>query len=267
MNDKTIFFNRIAHLVIQQIGKFTPQLFIVESHDPADAPSAWSTGILLKRGLDHFLLTAGHSLYEEDLNKIGIMQGHDFYTIGGDIKIYEPNKEEYDPRLLDMAVIHLDEEAVVIFRNKYDFLDWTKVAFGHVSAEITPYIVFGYPEVYTKHLTSSKKIVPSALKFRTHGKPYQSYQQHDINPTKTLIVSANQKYVGQGISDRGEMPELGGISGCGLWLVSDLYASQPQFHLVSIITGEDENQELLYSSKIDFLQVVLRDFDLSKSPG
>ena len=61
-----------------------------------------------------------------------------------------------------------------------------------------------------------------------------------------------------------KLPELEGISGCGVWTVFNLFSEFPDYKLVSIITGRDNDNLYLYSSRIEILRIILtKEFGLS----
>jgi hypothetical protein len=54
------------------------------------------------------------------------------------------------------------------------------------------------------------------------------------------------------------LPDLNGISGCGIWNVSNVFEKKPQYKLVSILTGENFQKTVLYSAKVDYLKILFQ---------
>ncbi len=74
-----------------------------------------------------------------------------------------------------------------------------------------------------------------------------------------IILSADQKKVGLNTTNSIiELPELGGISGCGIWHVFNEFGKNPKYHLVAILTGENEEKTILYSTKVDHIKKILQ---------
>lgn len=266
MNDNTNLYNKIASYISLEIIKYTPQLYYVEDHSSDEAPYPHSSSVLLHFDEKFFLVTAGHCVHNIDLTKVGIMLGHDFCSIGGSLKCYEPNDEDtYEPTNLDLAIFRLKSETVDAFKEKYDFLNVEKLNFNHISSKESRYLIFGYPGELTENDDEAKVIIPSSLKLRTIGVPFLYYLQEGIDKNKTLVLFVDQNNIGTSDSTTvSELAALGGISGCGVWHVSDLNTSNPQYQLVSILTGENQEQTTLYSTKIDIIPYFLkRDFNLT----
>ena len=61
-----------------------------------------------------------------------------------------------------------------------------------------------------------------------------------------------------------ELPELDGVSGCGVWSIYDLFEERPKYELISIITGEDAQRTVLYSSRLDnFKKMLVNNFKVT----
>lgn len=266
MNSNTNLYNKIAGIISLEVMKCTPQLYSVEDHISNEPPFPHSSSVLLNFDENFFLLTAGHCVHNLDLNKVGIMLDHDFCTIGGTLKYFEPNDDDnYDPTNYDIAIFKLDAETIATFKEKYNFLEINKLDFNHISSEASRYMIFGYPGELTENDFRTKTIVPAPLKLRMSSVPFSFYLKENIDKSKTLVLSVDQKAVGTADNQFvSALSPLGGISGCGVWHISDLNTSNPKYHLVSILTGENETQTTLYSTKIDILPLILKkDFGLT----
>jgi hypothetical protein len=258
-NDSLERFNKICDNVSKIIVSYSPQLFSVKDHKSKLPPAADSSSILVTIENRFFLVTAAHCIHEFDLTCIGIMILDEFVGLGGTVQYFEPNgAETFDPNNMDMAVFELDAETTAAMKEKYQFLDWNQIKTGHPSLKISPYLIFGYPGSKTRKHFPTKQIIPEPFILRTIGKPFEFYQTENIDPQKTLALLVDQKRIASAVTKEVEkIEELGGISGCGVWHISNLLAEYPTFELISILTGENKEKAVLYSSKVDNLRTIL----------
>lgn len=256
----TEYYNSICDSISREIAKCTPQLFSVKNHISKLPPAADSTSVLITVQDRHFLVTAAHCVHEFDLDYLGIMIGNDFCTIGGQLKYFEPNDlDDCDPNKIDLAVFELLPDTAGAIREKYQFLNWDRVETNHSSSQASLYLIFGYPEVRTeKKYFPDKIITPTPLVLRTIGVPAEYYLHENINERKTIVLTLDQRKVGSKSKDKIEaLPFLGGVSGCGVWNVFNLFGMTPQYRLVSFLTGENASKTVLYSSRADNLKTIL----------
>ncbi len=252
-SENRIFYNEIALTVAEHVQKFTPQIFSVRNHESTLPPSPHSSSVLIKIAERHILISAAHTFHNENLQNIGFMIQQDFIAIGGQLRYFEPNdSDNYEPTKKDIAFFELDDVTIEAFKEKYDFLEWDKLGFNHFSEIDSKYLIFGYPSEMTRKNFPAKLITPSSLKLRTIGVPPPYYRADKINIFQTLILLAVQDNI-TGADTFKKLPVLGGISGCGVWDISNTSPSNPEYKLVSIMTGENESQTVLYSTKIDEL--------------
>ena len=98
------------------------------------------------------------------------------------------------------------------------------------------------------------------MSLRTIGADF-SYYKNDIDINKTIILLADQENIASSnIESATKISDLGGISGCGVWKVINLSIENPQYELVSFITGEDEFKTILYSSRLNIVLDLLKYF-------
>lgn len=252
------YYDEISLNMAKEIMDYTPQLFFEKIHKNKLPPYADSSSLLITVNNRHFLVTAAHCIY--DIESIGFMIENDFYTIGGNLKSFEPNMENnYDPNNLDLSIFELFEETIQAIKLKYKFLDWSKIGFGHKSSMTSHYLIVGYPEYKTQKNYPTKKIISSPLILRTTGVPIEVYIKNEVNKNSCIILTADQKNVAVNtINSIIELPELGGISGCGIWHVFNEFGKNPKYHLVAILTGENEQKTILYSTKIEHVKNILQ---------
>lgn len=249
---KSDFYDKIIDKICDDLLKYTPQLFTVKDFFCNDTPNANSSSVLITYADEYFLITAGHNVDNIDLSNIGIMINNDFCTIGGTVKCFEPNDiNNYVPQKSDIAIFKLSQETINAFKERYDFLPSNKIGIDHFSIS-SPYLIFGFPERKTKMDFTEKKIMPEPFIFRTIGVDENQYKQKEINSNKTLMLSVKQKKVMRSKTKLIEkLPKLHGISGCGVWHVFNF--ENPDYQLVSILTGENSEKSVLYSTRISIV--------------
>lgn len=258
---QTEYFNNVCSNFALEIAKCTPQLFIVKNHHSRLPPYAFGSAILTTIKQAHFLVTAAHCVDRINLEYLGIMIENDFYTIGGQLFYYEPNQDTFDPNNADMAVVMLNTKTANVIKEKYEFMDWEKIGLDHLSDQLSKYLIFGYPASKTRKYFPTKQIIPEPLVLRTVGTSDDYYLHDDINRSKTFLLYADQKCVGRTAeSEIEELPQLGGISGCGVWTIFDLFTQSPKYKLVGLITGEDKNMRVLYCSRINNAERIINSY-------
>lgn len=255
----TEFHNRVAEAIAKQIFNCSPQLFFVKHDKPKLPPYPFASSVLITLNDKYFLVSSAHTFHEEDLQSIGVMMGQDFCAIGGKLRYFEPNIEnDYDPYKLDIAIFRLDDITVDALKKRYSFLTWNKIGFDHYPSWKSRYIFFGYPEVKTKKNFPTKNIIPTAITVRTIGLPEEYYYENNFDIRKFLLLLINQEGADLNTEQIKPLPELDGISGCGIWNVLTLSIENPQYELLSIVTGHDHSKSILYSTKIDVLLDLLK---------
>lgn len=196
-NELSIHYNKATNLIADEIFFSTPQLFRVKDHASKLPEWPHSTSIIFTSNEKYFLLTAGHSVHGQDMKKIGIKLGNDFISLGGQFACVEHNEDNnYEPNKLDIAIFHLDIVTVQAIKEKYRFLDLSKLKFNHHSPSSAYYLLMGFPENLTTKNFPTKTINPKSLRLRTIGLPFEYYIANNINPTKKLTLFIDQEHIG-----------------------------------------------------------------------
>lgn len=244
--------NNVAENISKEIQKYTPQLYYDEKPNSNLPSRPLASSVLITVDDHYFLITAGHTFEDVDLMHIGILIEAEFCTIGGALTKYEPNNEHYEPNKLDISIFHLDLETIKMFKEKYKFLEWNQIVFNHYSSHNSRYMLFGYPAEITRKHFPTKKIIPAALPLITIGLPPENYCLGNIDIHKKLILLLAD-FISLKTKSIKKLPELEGISGGGVWLVSD-DNEKTQYQLVGIVTGQKDS--FMFSTKMDFLFVL-----------
>lgn len=255
----TAHYNEVVIELSKELSLFTPQLFSVKDHTKSVIPPrADASSLLIEAGDRHFLVTAAHVFHECEMDKIGFMINREFITIGGTTRYFEPNElDDCDPNKVDMAVTELHKETTQAFKEAYRFLPLEKVGFHHQTGTGEPYLVYGYPKSRTKKDFPTKRILPKPFIFRTTGYNEDYYFTNSIDSNKTIVLHTPPSGIRSKDGGEADLPELGGISGGGVWHLNDLHALKPKYELVSLITGEDEGRTVLYSTRVYTLKRIL----------
>lgn len=249
------FHDRVVESIAKQISDFSPQLFLDKRHNPKLPPHSLASSVLISVGEKHFLISAAHTFHEEDLQNVGIMFGNNFCPIGGELWWLEPNVgDNYDPNKQDIAIFKLDEITVDVLKKRYKFLTWDKLGFNHHSSTKSRYLSFGFPEKKTRKNYPTKEIIPTSIILGLFGLGERYYRENNFDEKKLLLLLIKQQEMDDlNIEVVKPLPELEGMSGCGVWNVFNLSIENSQFELVSIVTGQNHSKSILYSTKVDVL--------------
>ena len=259
------YLSEVGLRIAREVAQFTPQLFYVKRNIRL-APFALASSILLTVNSRFYLVTAAHSFYGDNVDNIGIMINNVFCKLGGTLINCEPNDSaDHEPNKIDMAVFELHNDTVEFIKTKYQFLPWSKISFDHVSSKNVNYLIFGYPASETRKHFPTKEVISSTFTLASYGLDMKYYLSHKIDACKKIMLPLLENQIGKSSSNNiTELPELEGISGCGVWSFFDLFSEFPNYKLVSIITGRDNDSTYLYSSRIEVLKIILnKGFGLS----
>lgn len=253
----TGLYIEITQLMAKEIKRYTVQLF--HHHlDAEDVPCPFGSSILMKNNKNFFLITAGHIFFEEEIKNIGIYIGNYIYGITGELNFHEPNSKTHDPQKLDLAIFKLDYIMVDLLKNYYDFLELEDLDLGHLSSGLSLYLVFGYPAQITKPNAVKKTMVPVSISLQTIGADFYHYKKHSIEMHKTIVLLGLQKNIHpSNINSLNKVSDFAGISGCGVWHITNVTPESAQYKLASILTGEDENKTIFFSTKVDAILSIL----------
>ena len=220
------------------------------------------SGVLIKAGKLHFLITAAH--VTEDLND-NIFLGIEEYTVyrpGGVIVTNSPEKSRDEDRL-DICILELNEESNKKLNKIYEFLDINEVGINHVLKPYPMYELVGFPASKSKFSKYKKKLNSVAYQYVTQPADSETYKQLKCNPAFNIIVKYDRKKVYNYATDSFQTgPELYGISGCGLWFTPPenvMPNHKPRKELVGIITEWPKNhRKFLIATRIDVISEILR---------
>ena len=99
--------------------------------------------------------------------------------------------------------------------------------------------------------------MPVSMTFQTIGVDLYYYQTN-IDIEKIIVLSGDQNKI-QPVNNNSQflLSEFTGISCCGVWHVTCFSLECPEYKLVSIITGEDKNKTVFYSTRVNAIFSIL----------
>ena len=182
------------------------------------------TGILYRIADEHFVLTAAHDLrqiIEADIplylsmNKPGVIPLH-----LGKAKFHSTEEEGRD-----VAAIWLPPTTAREVAKHKDFLSHNQIDLNGAESR-GPFVFFGYPMRWSGHVASEDYVVSQALVFATlpHDGPRLESAHYDQKVHMVLNFTRDAINCLQGGVDT--LPNLHGISRCGIWQVGDFIGKE-----------------------------------------
>jgi hypothetical protein len=179
------------------------------------------TGVLYCVAGCHFVLTAAHFLrgYIKDNTFLGLSPtGHiDTLLPLGDALFH--STEIYGRGSRDVAAIWIPEQTAIELRKTKEFIRHNQISMNEDPDGL--YVFFGYPGAWAGRAVSEVQAESTALVFSTFEIrcPDSPIDDYDANVHLLLNYTASAIRVPTGNVD--PMPDLHGISGCGIWRVGD----------------------------------------------
>lgn len=190
------------------------------------------TGTLFQIADSCFVVTAAHVLADAHLagKTIGISTGSGFVATGGDWIV--STSGDFQDEQFDIAVFRLPESSIARLRGKR-FLRLSDVSFQ--IPERAVFTLFGFPGMWSLPiLGESDKLIFKPLEFTATTFDDKGKNLRGYNPRYHLLMDAPSDYLtledgtptrlmdraGEDVSSIAQA--LGGISGCGVWMIGDL---------------------------------------------
>jgi hypothetical protein len=237
--------------------------YINEKGKPQPAASA----ICLKYEEDHFIVTASHALRNLEGYRVGMIPEANWKPLDGEYVMSDYPKINDDK--FDIAIVKLDRESVEKITPSYlRFFDLKGFRPDHDDEEGQTYLLVGHPVTKTKlnHAKGKKHLAPLI---------YLS----DLNLQESLFIRQGFRplthqllnYRPRRIFDLNETPVQGpkpvGLSGCGIWKLSDLITDSHQsirFFPTSMVIEFDDNYSVLAATRINVItEMIRREFNIS----
>jgi len=204
--------------VSKQISRCTPMLCIRAGG--AIVPVA--SGLFLKYEENHFLITAAHVLNSYGDKGLGVFFKYTFLSLGGRHVVSKERDNGSD--YIDIGIYHLSTEFLSQLSSDFLFFDLANVNIDHDDAvDDFSYLVFGYPVTRVEVNDYKRKITLKPFVFLTGLEKSDVYLNFTtIQMQSHLLVSYDRNRIMKLPSkDVGQGPTPNGLSGCGVWRVSD----------------------------------------------
>ena len=242
-NEYDIASQQLANWVI----KYT--CLIININPKTSKKEAIATGTLVRYKGRNLIISAGHTFTQGNFNDLYV------YTDEGSVKLsgmlytswlfVEKGSLTKD---LDYGYIILDDFTYERLLKKYEFLPETHLKVNHHPEKLQNYVAFGFP--YRKTKIEQKRhgdIYASSLFIHTVD-PGDYRYKNGFNKNEHIVVAYNKLRI---ISTqlKGTAPNLQGMSGGGLWLLTKDEHFSTGIRLVGILIEFDT--ESIYATKID----------------
>lgn len=252
----------------KQISKHT---IIISQLDDNGVLKSKGSGLLFEYKFSYFLISASHVLELIHSDDLFLSCPSSSWKLSGDI--YRTNIPEFTlfkkKYSIDIGAIKLDEEMVFSFSNEVEFLQLENLGINQKNKNKEHYFVLGYPETKVKKDRKGKyNWIVEPLYFTTRESSNQIYQKKKIDSKLHVIVDFNRKVNRIDTGQRVIMPQLEGISGCGLWNIRGVEGGQLYYKLTGILTDYSIGaKSILIASRIEMLSDLLREcFGLTTLP-
>lgn len=243
-------FDKLAFEAGKQIHNHTIQL-LVKGGQYGHKPHG--SGVLLEVGNKRLIITAAHVTEKADSNPLFVTSKRGIIPVVGNLRETDLCKDDK----ADLAYIILDDKIGEILADSYQFITVNKIL-SHSAVRSNQYMVVGYPEVniradYEKHIIHAG----SSIFLLTPSKD-EVYDYYGFDKDKNFVLD----FAGKGIdletdTKSGKIDDPYGISGCGLWLLSEDPGAEPlalQYQLIGIMTEFRKGKyHSLIGNKIDFV--------------
>ena len=225
--------------ISKNVLTYTPQLYYIEKESRDTVPKPIATSILYTSGVNYYLITEKHAFNHEEEWEIGILIRNIFYSLEG-------IKYSSDDNNIDLVVYHLTDRLKDTLKPYYQFLNLNQIDTNHlfIKERYTRYLQAGFPinrtslKKHTKTISVNPFILLSDIYTTTNEHAY-------INLPKIKKSFLNNIPIRT-------LPVLTGLSGSGLWYISNFY--NKKFKLVGImIEWDDIDKKYTKATKISFV--------------
>lgn len=215
------------------------------------APTLLGSGVLLKIGSQHFLLTACHVLDDAE--------GTLYYEGPEHLEVLEGMSMRSQDR--DFAFLQLDE-ATALNITRYGFLELSDLDASDQAAEGTFYLFTGYPATRSRAKHALKSIGSNPLTILCAPADKKEYVTLGKEEAFHLLVKFQRNRVTGPDGKRQVSPDPHGMSGGGVWRVVDfsrpdnLPAVDPK--LVGLCIEQDKQAGVLVAVRISLALEAIR---------
>lgn len=266
-------YSNVTKSVYLGIDKHTIQIF----YESDRGKEAYGTAILIKHKKHHFILSAAHVFEMDEIQnlyfEIEIQKNGNtaFKKIGEYIllasqKVNEKRKNDK----VDIAVLKLlAEDDIKLLESNFKFYNFEEADKEHSPIPDIPYyIVFGYPGKYTKFKNKYRKENKrKVFVFNSQTKEFPNCEKFGFDTELNIFIDYPKKLQKEGNNQLIKPPNPRGISGCGLWRITDSINIQSKnwhYNLVGIMI-EVHNERILVGTKLKYIEAIVKYLNNEKS--
>lgn len=219
-------------------------MFYIENENETIRPIALATCVLYENDENYYLITASHVFENKEIkpNQIGILINDVFSLLHGFL-IYTNDKDNK----VDLAIMKLADHFAKDILEQYSFLHDDLIDINHNLIAQQKYLLAGFPVSKTKIYDKTHK--REELLILTQASKEEKYIELSFDKDNHIIVDIDKVKDFDNIEPTFTPPYLYGISGSGLWFISDIF-SPSKIRLVAIMTEWHKSDQVTVGTKI-----------------
>ena len=196
----------------------------------------YGTGVLVFIDGKCIIITAAHVTKDSDNTQLYVNSLRGIIPIVGYFRETDLDKD----KTTDLAYIILHDDTAAILVPTYDFLPMSRIVHSHKPIISNQYLVVGYPEKNIRADSTQKTVYSGSSIFLLTMSKNKAYEYYGYDVNKDYVLD----FAGRGIdleTDKksGKIDDPNGMSGCGLWLLTEKPDSDTfelHYHLIGIMT-------------------------------
>ncbi|MDB5231043.1 MAG: hypothetical protein JWN76_1848 [Chitinophagaceae bacterium] len=218
-------------------------------------PVQMASGVLIKNGQNHFLLTCKHVFDNISPQDIIILTEEGFAVrLPRDVHFIDKNSNS-----IDLTLIRLSGARVMELKSRYSFLPGKCLGFNHKFDEELWYMLYGF--INKKTTRKSKEFQVESFGYLTNTRKYKKIEKIGFCYDNNITLEYNRRKQGYFENDRSSFgfKELKGWSGGGIWCsVEGKKKNTYNYFLVGIMIEERIERGFVVGNKIDLIENALR---------
>lgn len=262
----------ITKSIYLSIDKHTIQIF----YDTGNGIEPFGTAILAQYKNHHFIISAAHVL---ELDEISNLYFEVNISVGGETEFRKIGKYilltsqkisgNRANDKLDIAVMKLlGSEDIKSLKINFEFYNFEESDREHIPLQNIPYyIVYGYPGTYTKLNKYNKKNERKVFAFNSRIKEFHKCEKYGYEPNMNIFIDYPKRLEREHSSQLVKPPNPRGISGCGLWCITDsvnIKSKKWHYKLVGIMI-EVYGERILVGTNLKHIDAIIKFINNEKS--
>jgi hypothetical protein len=231
---------------------FSPLRDGVRSEDDDFPPQQIASGVLIKDGSKHFLLTCKHVFDDIKFEDVVIL-------IGAGFAVRIPEEVEFindDKDSIDLALIRLKSDRLKALKNYYSFLPSKYIGFKHVFDEELYYMLFGF--INKRTTLKSRAFFVESFAYLTGIRYYKKFEELGFSYDNNITLEYNRRKQGDFEDEKARKfgpKDLKGLSGGGVWLsVAGRKKGTYKYILVAIMIEERIERGFVIATKTSLIK-------------